>query len=244
MCFIFKCLYLESLKQNHPNPEFQLQACNKLLQLSHGVRLSDSLSLCLKKASFMQDQTPQLENPARLLRLMSTLMEGGNERTANLLSSKGGMSIDATCATMVSHIESKRLNLVYVKLGRKIPLAQAKDSAVYLANIGENILNFSTEFDSVAAALFNLITEQLFLLPLNGEQLHSEDMWLWLQQIVGPIMEGLTKVKTMSPAVSRVTGQVVAVLELLFMTFVRLSLFDMTFEDLEKVHSLFFSFSF
>jgi hypothetical protein len=183
----------------------------------------------------MQNDIPHLEDPARLLRLMIALMEGGNERTANLLSAKGGMSIDVTCATMVSHIETKRLALVYAKAGRKMSLTEAKDSPYYLGSIGENLLNFITESDSVAAALFNLIIEQLFLLPLNIEQLNSEDLWAWLQQVVGPVMEGLCKVKTMTGAVSQVCGQIIAALEFLFMTFVRLSLFDMTFEDPEKV---------
>eukprot|EP00615_Pteridomonas_danica_P003653 CAMPEP_0114336428 /NCGR_PEP_ID=MMETSP0101-20121206/5703_1 /TAXON_ID=38822 ORGANISM="Pteridomonas danica, Strain PT" /NCGR_SAMPLE_ID=MMETSP0101 /ASSEMBLY_ACC=CAM_ASM_000211 /LENGTH=79 /DNA_ID=CAMNT_0001468353 /DNA_START=390 /DNA_END=626 /DNA_ORIENTATION=- len=46
------------------------------------------------------------KDPARLLRLMTSLMEGGNERTANLLSQKAGLTLDATCATLVSYVKT------------------------------------------------------------------------------------------------------------------------------------------
>eukprot|EP00615_Pteridomonas_danica_P017158 CAMPEP_0114392176 /NCGR_PEP_ID=MMETSP0102-20121206/10624_1 /TAXON_ID=38822 ORGANISM="Pteridomonas danica, Strain PT" /NCGR_SAMPLE_ID=MMETSP0102 /ASSEMBLY_ACC=CAM_ASM_000212 /LENGTH=224 /DNA_ID=CAMNT_0001551269 /DNA_START=91 /DNA_END=761 /DNA_ORIENTATION=- len=97
-------IFIVAKPQRSPNHDFQIQACNELLELSSKTRLNNALELCLKTTNSFQNldgfsSETSCKDPARLLRLMTSLMEGGNERAANLLSQKAGLTLDATCAT-------------------------------------------------------------------------------------------------------------------------------------------------
>eukprot|EP00615_Pteridomonas_danica_P019451 CAMPEP_0114386776 /NCGR_PEP_ID=MMETSP0102-20121206/6833_1 /TAXON_ID=38822 ORGANISM="Pteridomonas danica, Strain PT" /NCGR_SAMPLE_ID=MMETSP0102 /ASSEMBLY_ACC=CAM_ASM_000212 /LENGTH=1141 /DNA_ID=CAMNT_0001543687 /DNA_START=1 /DNA_END=3423 /DNA_ORIENTATION=- len=275
--------------------------------------------------------TQKMEDPARLLRLMASLMEGGNERVANLLNQRAGLTIDLTCATIVSHVENelKRVKVtdtldaigeedeeeeeeeeeekvvVVTKVEESVgsivedsldldslekdfnlddvrstsslnlddnernnneqissssssslaPLSSsssenAKDipNKDYVAPLfpdpyatDENnldILNIITEEDSVGAALFNLLVEQIFLLPLNRDQLYSTHFWVFIEKVVVPSLEAACHIKNPSEQISETLSELVDLCEFIMITLVRLALYERAIEDPKKERNI------
>mmetsp|Transcript_44356 Transcript_44356/g.56809 ORF Transcript_44356/g.56809 Transcript_44356/m.56809 type:complete len:532 (+) Transcript_44356:1455-3050(+) len=226
----------------------------------------------------MSNVYQKMENPARLLRLMTALMEGGNERSANLLNQRADLTIDLTCSTLVSHVENRlkkigksnaNLNTIgdseedgddgfeaslpiteetkidkgeaargilgtdfLEELRKSANKNSVSDNSVdQIADTKFNILLTITEKDSVGAALFNLLVEQLFLLPLNKEQLHSIPLWNFLDKVAVPAMEAACKARKMTEEISEAVSECICFLELILMTFVRLNIYEHTLED-------------
>mmetsp|Transcript_44345 Transcript_44345/g.56779 ORF Transcript_44345/g.56779 Transcript_44345/m.56779 type:complete len:527 (+) Transcript_44345:1507-3087(+) len=224
----------------------------------------------------MSNVYQKMENPARLLRLMTALMEGGNERSANLLNQRADLTIDLTCSTLVSHVENRlkkigkgnaNLNTIGEgeeddddghEAGQSPPLIKETKTGILdadtlreirkntdkdspydnsvdqIADMKFNVLLTIAEKDSVGAALFNLLVEQLFLLPLNKEQLHSIPLWNFLDKIVVPILEASCKARQMTETINELVGECICILEFMLMTFVRLNIYERTLEDPAK----------
>lgn len=151
--------------------------------------------------------------------------------------------MDIVCNTMVTHIEKLLFNEAlgaaeYVQRvaneGKK-----GRNSFTKSQQIGELIVRFISEKNSEASALFSLIVEQIFLLPMSIEQLNSKALWAWLHVVVEPVLEAISKAKFMNSGVNHICGEVISILEFIFMTFVRLTLFELLFDDQIKVKTYF-----
>mmetsp|Transcript_10336 Transcript_10336/g.13505 ORF Transcript_10336/g.13505 Transcript_10336/m.13505 type:complete len:710 (-) Transcript_10336:143-2272(-) len=169
------------------------------------------------------------KDPARLLRLMTSLMEGGNERTANLLSQKAGLTLDATCATLVSYVKT---NIILTKSNESPQRNNNKSGRGGNRNTpGDLLLRVLKDKNSIASSLFELIVEQVFLLPLNVEQLNSKHLWDFLSIVVVPITEYFGKVRALPNDISLICEETMAIVEFIFMTHVRHSILEGIIED-------------
>lgn len=164
-----------------------------------------------------------LDNPARMIRLITSMIEGGNEPTATRLRQSSGLTIDVTCSVVVLFLVKSEKSQKKPKGGGNIePLTQAA------------ILKLFTTANSVGAALLALVIEQFFVLPLNADQLNSPTVWEFLEKAVVPCMAHLAKSSTMNATEAAACSDFMDITERIFISLVRLGLFNGVLENKTK----------
>ena len=130
-----------------------------------------STALAVKGAAKSAAVGHALLDPARLVKLLSTCLEGGNEDAAAALAQNAGLTLDVSCVALVKLVNEASGGGGGGGVGPQHALA------VLTAPLG--------------GALLGLVAEQVFLLPMTSEQLTSEPLWAFLGNVAGPAMEAL-----------------------------------------------------
>ena len=228
----------------------------------------------------------RMADPARMIRLVEAVCEGGNEEVANTLAAAAGLSIDATCAAVVRHLEQAKdaaqaarrarsssgsssgatvasaaavaglssagfratsLSTVYGECDEGPLVGDELEDAAEDHNGGgsgsgvgrvrlspEATLRCLTAPGSVGSALFGLLVEQIFLLPLNSDQMASGSLWACLAAAAVPCLEALAALEAVPAALDEFVTDLVDLLEHVFVTLVRLGLFEAALENPAK----------
>eukprot|EP00615_Pteridomonas_danica_P011679 CAMPEP_0114366206 /NCGR_PEP_ID=MMETSP0101-20121206/29066_1 /TAXON_ID=38822 ORGANISM="Pteridomonas danica, Strain PT" /NCGR_SAMPLE_ID=MMETSP0101 /ASSEMBLY_ACC=CAM_ASM_000211 /LENGTH=1232 /DNA_ID=CAMNT_0001515079 /DNA_START=605 /DNA_END=4300 /DNA_ORIENTATION=- len=255
-------------------PTSTLPPIHSVSEEGTGAAFTKMLSTSPIPSLLNKQQRKSMGNPARLLRLLTALMEGGNERVANMLEQRANLTIDLTCGTLVTHIENKILNTSL--FSDLVPIGEMyrrtsdfendddyeKDNFKNDNNNGtENafieqpneeeekfidpstddrfpIIQILTQEFSVGAALFSLLVEQIFLLPLNQDQLYSTSLWNFILKIAVPALEVTSRLEVVDEVISEAVGELVGVLEYILITSVRLNQYERMIEDPAKERAI------
>lgn len=173
--------------QGTPIPDFQRFTCDQLLleQGADSANIRNAVATCLDVAASAaapngKTKGATMANPARMVRLVRAVIEGGNEPVANRLGQSMSLTIDSTCSAIVSHLEACRKALG----GKK---------GYELGDAGRwapaSVLKLLSEPDSVGGSTLGLLVEQVFVLPLNAQQMRSPHLWNFLSYAAGPCIE-------------------------------------------------------
>jgi hypothetical protein len=130
-----------------------------------------STALAAKGAAKSTAAGHALLDPARVVKLLSTCLEGGNEDAAAALAQNAGLTLDVSCVALVKLVNEESGSSGGGGVGPQHALA------VLTAPLG--------------GALLGLVAEQVFLLPMTSEQVTSEPLWAFLGNVAGPAMEAL-----------------------------------------------------
>jgi hypothetical protein len=160
-----------------------MYTCDQLISTGlHNIRAT--VSRCLEAAAAAnaphgKTKGSKMGNPGRVIRLIRAVIEGGNEPSATRLGQSVALTIDVTCSAIVTHLDNCK------KVGGKKGPEIGSDGNLTPAAV----LKLLSENDGVGASMLGLLVEQVFVLPLNAEQMVSVALWDFLTKVAAPCMD-------------------------------------------------------
>jgi hypothetical protein len=159
-------------------------------------------------------------NNCRLLRLLRTILDGGNEAAATLLKLSIGLTIDNVCNCVVAFLDNSGPG---VGRGEK-----TKKKGELTPSM---VLDLLSKPDSFGSCVLVLLVELLFLLPISSTQIMSLSLWNFMEKAVVPAMEALAN---HTEHVPKVIVDLMDLVDRVFTYLVRLGFYHRAAEDSVK----------